>query len=1625
MQNKTFKSCFAAVLCGLAATANAVDYDLWVNNERFTSSKLTINCGSGTAVFNGSSTLTLNSALITNSCAIDGLGAGIVSRLSALTVTVNSSCIISNVWGAGITTANSLGGGGAELSRNLAFAGTGLLRIHTTNAATGYGVYCTGDSWNQSATKIYIHSATTGICAKWRFAQRSSNLGFTIITDSGPGIFTTNSFDYASGAGSYLNIDAAGDGIVCGTYSHSDVSPLAIKAGGYGIRRTLPGGLTISDLDQTFSIESVSNCFDVSGSITLSRHGILRSKDQALATTNGAITLGARRFNIASTNTAIQASTSISASSSTITVNAGAGAFQANTSISATTSTITSESGSTSFKAATGLTLDICTVTAKVSQASSALAELTSGTFKITRGSYIGTSAGRGFVLGDAVTPAAFHNLSGKVALATGGDGLDGTTGSTARFWGGIFRVTGAAGTKSINLADGDSALILADVAIIAGGVSQPNIAIGLQASYTWAATAPGALWNDAASWAGGEVPYNTDIVRFEAPYPLAAGVVPDDFTGTFNVAAGVALTNEIPNDGKPRVFSTAVEEGGIFVKTGAGTVSIKPQPGHFPGAIEVAAGTVTFRGNGRLAAPGMFGNLAVAPGATVNIADSPFADRHGALTKSTPWNSATTDPSSKYTTADDLRGMWDAWAGIVGASTNTYRKFWTPAYDLSGSCYLYGSAFFAVGSERYENWGRAIWLCSFGEARYMGASADNAGRIFIDDINCSSSATRTFAKGWHNIDWSHWDDGGGESIYLRFGSKQTLPGEAITADFLWNGVCFGTLDLAAGATLDIGSGQAVGFASAGTHKVAGTVTGAADSCLTIALAGTPFVLDDVAAFPGLVEVGYPAKAKATTDQSAAAYTIIGHGEVIASTGVDARVGSAFEGTVNVGEGATFTQKAGLSTKISYTGSGTIVSAAGLAIPTKGFSGSVTVADGMSLVADGSVASGWTGMTLQDGATLEIPASFLARSGREEALQDWTTGAWSLNGTTRDGGYAPGAAYVDSEGALVLTDDGGRQRRSAFMTNTVFLLSDVWQLSFTYQASLPGKHASERPGEGLAVILQAGSATACDTDLSARYAMRATDSTALRTAHGFAFKHNASYDTGFDWVGMGGVGTDLGDSPAALGMDLLQPIDVTIAYADRRLAITLKQGDVKAGKFLDLTTLMNTYGRFWFGFAAGTGPTDGTVVGLRQKISNFSGWIYRDLVGESLDGYSISSENWDLKGNVVFVNNESEFILTPNSTTNCAAVAKTGLDLRQGYRVDAQMIVQEAPSEFGDPRIYCEASIGMQGYGTNYFVTAYKNIEHGFMPSKPNIFGFEHQTDNYATYYSWSWFKGLSARTACGVLNTSPYPHRGSGAHTNCVSLYYTPDRNLSVVIRRFARDGVASTAGYSGYSLNGINAFTNAWLTFLGAGPDRTRYRPVRIRNVSVQELVNGDLPVHVPVTVADGASVALAVGGSVTNATAPVATVEILALGTGSALSLTNLAGSATIAGIGNLVIGGAGERITTATNVVLALDAIDLTQTAHPGVGNPPLVIVGNWTMRGAAVTIRMPQSWAELNAFDVIDFAMATYVGTGTPVFRVVLVGDDGSEYVTQIAAQIGANTRFLRVNPRFGMMILVR
>lgn len=80
---------FAMVMLPAAAFADTTQYDLFVNGEQFTSEKLTIECGEGTATYDpATQTLALNNASITN--AIDY--GGIHSKLTGdLTITLQGS----------------------------------------------------------------------------------------------------------------------------------------------------------------------------------------------------------------------------------------------------------------------------------------------------------------------------------------------------------------------------------------------------------------------------------------------------------------------------------------------------------------------------------------------------------------------------------------------------------------------------------------------------------------------------------------------------------------------------------------------------------------------------------------------------------------------------------------------------------------------------------------------------------------------------------------------------------------------------------------------------------------------------------------------------------------------------------------------------------------------------------------------------------------------------------------------------------------------------------------------------------------------------------------------------------------------------------------------------------------------------------------------------------------------------------------------------------------------------------------------------------------------------------------------------------------------------------------------
>lgn len=121
---------FAMVMLPASAFADTTQYDLFVNGEQFTSEKLTIECGEGTATYDPAThTLTLNNASITNTADYGGIN----SKLTGdLTITLQGSNYI--------TFDNNMG---IMASGNIAIQGPGSLAINVAGE-TMDGISVTG-----------------------------------------------------------------------------------------------------------------------------------------------------------------------------------------------------------------------------------------------------------------------------------------------------------------------------------------------------------------------------------------------------------------------------------------------------------------------------------------------------------------------------------------------------------------------------------------------------------------------------------------------------------------------------------------------------------------------------------------------------------------------------------------------------------------------------------------------------------------------------------------------------------------------------------------------------------------------------------------------------------------------------------------------------------------------------------------------------------------------------------------------------------------------------------------------------------------------------------------------------------------------------------------------------------------------------------------------------------------------------------------------------------------------------------------------------------------------------------------------------------------------------------------
>lgn len=184
---------FAMVMLPAAAFADTTQYDLFVNGEQFTSEKLTIECGEGTATYDpATQTLTLNNASITNAADYGGIKSKLTGNL---TITLQGSNYITfddnmgimasgnvAIQGPGSLTINVAG----ETMDGMSVAGAGDVSVRGTslviNAPGGVGIASDG---TVSIDNAHVTSAAlyAGIDAINLFIENGSVVDISAAED--------------------------------------------------------------------------------------------------------------------------------------------------------------------------------------------------------------------------------------------------------------------------------------------------------------------------------------------------------------------------------------------------------------------------------------------------------------------------------------------------------------------------------------------------------------------------------------------------------------------------------------------------------------------------------------------------------------------------------------------------------------------------------------------------------------------------------------------------------------------------------------------------------------------------------------------------------------------------------------------------------------------------------------------------------------------------------------------------------------------------------------------------------------------------------------------------------------------------------------------------------------------------------------------------------------------------------------------------------------------------------------------------------------------------------------------------------------------------------------------------
>ena len=1124
--------------------------------------------------------------------------------------------------------------------------------------------------------------------------------------------------------------------------------------------------------------------------------------------------------------------------------------------------------------------------------------------------------------------------------------------------------------------------------------------------------------WSNAANWDPEGVPAASETVVFAE----SAAVSPSPtFLGTISVGAGATLSATYASAAR---FSLAVASGGRFEKRGTGEATIMPADGDYPGTVVVIEGSAAFAGNGLLDAPGVFGPLEVAAGATARVIESPFETRHAVVTFAQFDSRAEGTKTGEFNTYAKLQSKWAEYLADPATCRKSYSTYgvtnsFTCASSPPGSSYL-PDEMVANTNKYFAFITKAVFLFpSSKNRRWSYADIDGSAYFYRGTAGTATgyntSGTLLTRAGWVPFAVGFGGNGaqstltGENLITIRLDSNVPAALDNVFSHgSIWKGVCFGGLSLAEGATLRVEEGQAVGFAFTAEPTIAGSViAGGSGACFSLMLSDAFVDLAPLTSFAGRVEVGVHCRTRFSASSNAA-YTIIGDGEIVAEAdGLEERLAPGFAGTIRVPAGRTFASTSALGAGVTFKGAGEVVVAPGAPRPTADFPGSVVLAGAQTFdVAKGLATH--SNLSLGAGSTLSFDSASVLAQGVRHDLPSFAENGWMLAGT----------AAADANGSVSLTD-GASQTAAVWLPSYPSLRADAWQVKFTYSASETSAGAAQ--GDGFAFLLRS-SWTELPVVRGVTYSGKLRDwicvtSSGDSTCYGFTFRPGSTGTGGFSWVAQGYLGNGRGaTSDKLVGFDFLAPIDFTVSYAGDAMNVRLEQNGAVA-EFRHVFTQMYTSGNKLPRFLGIAASTDTAAKGtLVQGLSNLSGWYRTEPYADSFmmgDAYTLSPDNWVPFKNAVFTN-DNAIQLCSEPTTGGVAIARAPIPLACRFRLACHVVTEEL--DYSYVRSFFAAMLQNQGLAAGELPpsggSASGSIQEVYvLPSIANsVAGY------FQSYSSYSKSQ-LGFRTAArsfagnttdtmpsGLTQTFDYTlsHDGAGRLTETLS-YGSVAYSTSASFTQLSPSAIGDEfylmlAGYCGiYTEKGVNHCA----------------QEMRVDDLSVIFPLNHDALFDTPLSFAGDAT--FVVDSVETNAASATATFPSVTLAEGATLTVSaETATRGALAGMG--VAHDAPATLATANGATVRLDTVTVSSTSPS-----TLTLVGDFTLGPDGLTVVIPGGRELRGGFTLLDFADATFAG-GIDASRIHFVDEEGRPLDSLVAVVRGDD---VRVQFRGGTMIFLR